>query len=54
MNKIIASRIIELSENKPMFYKLRMIMKDYKMVIAVTIIAYTLKVAAEQLVMLFR
>ena len=54
MNKIIACRIIELSEPKSRFEKLKSFIQNWKYVCFIAILALTLKTAAEQIVMAIR
>jgi hypothetical protein len=54
MNIVIANRIVEISEAKTRFHKIKNIASNWKAVIIVSILALTLKTAAEQLVMLLR
>ena len=52
MNIVLFDRIIELSETKTKFQKIKEISANWRMVIIISIAALTLKVAAEQLAML--
>lgn len=54
MNKIIACRIIELSEPKSRFEKLKSFVQNWKYVCFIAILALTLKTAAEQIIMALR
>ena len=54
MNLLIAERIIELSERKSRFTKLKLFLSEWKNVAYLSIGILTLKIAAEQLVMLLR
>ncbi len=52
MNIVLADRINELSEHKTRFERVKKFSSNWKMVIAVSVTALTLKVAAEQLAMI--
>jgi hypothetical protein len=54
MNIVIADRIIEITQPKSRFHKIKSIVSNWKAVIIVSILAMTLKAAAEQLVLLLR
>jgi hypothetical protein len=54
MNIIILNRIIELTEPKSRFYKIKNIVTNWKGVVVVSIVALTLKVIAEQIVLAIR
>jgi len=54
MNRVLFSYILELSETKPKFYKLRRLVTNWRGVCYLSIGVLTLKVIAEQLVMLIR
>ena len=54
LNIVIADRIVEISEAKSRFQKIKNIASNWKAVIIVSILGLTLKTAAEQLVMLLR
>jgi hypothetical protein len=53
MNQVIIDRIAEVSETRSRFHQLKKRVSDWKFVILVTVLTFTLKVGAEQLAMLF-
>lgn len=54
MNTVMISRILELSESRSRLYRLKRLMSNWKYVVVMSLSALTLKVMAEQLVMLIR
>lgn len=50
---IMFERIRDISGNKPRHEKLKEFLKNWKTVILITVIAFTLKVVAEQLALIF-
>jgi len=54
MNRVMFEHMVHLSEKKPRLYKLKKIASDWRSVVIVSILALTLKVASEQLLMLVR
>lgn len=54
MNIVIADRIIEITQPKTRFEKIKSIASSWKVVIIVSILAFTLKTAAEQIVLAIR
>jgi len=52
MNIVIADRIIEITQPKTRFEKIKSILSNWKAVIIVSILALTLKTAAEQLILI--
>ena len=52
MNLLIKSRIAELSEHKPMFTKIKEYLSDWKHVAWLSVGLFTMKIAAEQIIML--
>ena len=54
MNVVTISRILELSEKRSRFYRLKLMISNYKAVVFVSIAALTLKSIAEQIVMAIR
>ena len=54
MNSVIIDRIAELSERKGKFYRLKLMISNYKAVVFVSIAALTLKSIAEQIIMAIR
>lgn len=52
MNIIILSRIIEITEKKPMFFKIRQMVSNWKALVIYSALFLTCKVAAEQLAMM--
>jgi len=53
MNIVMLDRILELTDKRPRFYKIKLFVKNWKTVTLVSIVFLTAKVAAEQLVMIF-
>jgi hypothetical protein len=54
MNRVVTDRIIEISENKGRFEKLKSFIQNWKHVCFIAILALTLKTAAEQLILILR
>ena len=52
MNIVMFDRILELTEKKPRFYKIRSLACNWKAVTFVCVAALTLKAIAEQLAMM--
>jgi hypothetical protein len=54
MNRVMIEHMVHLSEKKPRLYKIKRIASDWRSVVIVSVLALTLKTAAEQLLMLAR
>jgi hypothetical protein len=54
MNYVLVQRMLELSEHKTRFERLKEVITDWKYVALLSVGILTLKVAAEQLVMVIR
>lgn len=54
INVVLGDRIIELSETKNRFEKIKNIFYDWRKISAIVIVAITTKVAIEQIVMALR
>jgi hypothetical protein len=54
MNYVLVQRMLELSEHRTRFERLKKIITDWKYVMLVSVGILTMKIAAEQLVMAIR
>lgn len=54
MNVVMISRILELTEKRTKFQRIREMSSNWKAVIVVSVLALTLKSAAEQIILLFK
>lgn len=52
INIVTASRIIEITEKKSRFHRIKEFSSNWKMVIIISVGALTLKIAAEQMAMM--